>query len=110
MPESGQDFAVQLALLGDALERLERRLRSLGAAAWRSRATVVRALLTELIAVEAMLRGRSPHELPHIAEFALADALAVIGGDVIEAFADVECDASLRSALSAVRTAIDAAR
>jgi hypothetical protein len=110
MPDSGSDHAAHLVLLADDLERLERRLRGLSTAAWRSRADVIRALLLDLIAIEATVNAASGRVCPSVPEHALADALAVIGGDVIDAIADGGPGESLEAALSTVRSALAATR
>jgi hypothetical protein len=108
--EFDAEYAARLALLGDELARLERRLRGMSAAAWRSRTEIIRALLVDLVAIEAGVRDTSPHELPVIADYALADALVVIGGDVVEALVVSQGDRRVEEALSIVRSSLAATR
>jgi hypothetical protein len=75
------------ALLGAAwsdLDRLVGRLQRLSESAWRPRRELVMTLLDELARVDARLENVELTPLPDLANFALADALAVIGGDVLE--------------------------
>jgi hypothetical protein len=74
-----------LGLVAVELTRLIRRLSSLSGRAWSSRRDAVNALLTELATFDAGLELTGPHELPELPDHGLADALAVIGGDLLEA-------------------------
>lgn len=67
------------------LSRLVQRLRGLSSAAWRSRRTVVDELLAGLEEITAKVEGRSPRPIPALADYARADAVAVLGGDAIAA-------------------------
>lgn len=78
------------------LDRLVRRLRHLPAAAWPAHRDAVRRLLVELAGLGDALE---PHELPDLPDHALPDALAVLGGDAIDA-AQRSADPRLRAAVS----------
>jgi hypothetical protein len=62
------------------LDLLVRRLRGLTARGWRAhdRAGVVRRLAAELVAI-----GGEGHHLPDVADYALADVIAVVGADAL---------------------------
>jgi hypothetical protein len=78
-------YEEQLALAGDELDRLVRRLRNLSPGAWRLRREPVVAALGRLAELTALAERRTVPKPPTVAEHALADAMAVIGGDVIVA-------------------------
>jgi hypothetical protein len=81
-----EPFEVRLSAAVTDLEKLVRRLRSLSPAAWRDRGRPVRETLSGLVALSSELEGR-PLETPEVADHVLADAVAVIGGDVLSAAA-----------------------
>lgn len=80
------------------LDRLVARLRHLSPAEWPVRRGAVLTALSELAALGDALE---PHQVPALPDHALADALAVIGGDAL--------DAAQRSADPQRRAAVDEA-
>lgn len=100
----------RLALAGGDLARLVLRLRSLSPPAWRSRRKAVVATLRRL----AELSGRAEHRVlpavPSVAVHALADAVAVVGGDAIAALAAGPDDDVLAAVVAALREALEATR
>jgi hypothetical protein len=94
-------FDEQLALARDELARLVRRLRNLSPTAWTARRAPVLLALSRLAAVGALAEQRAMPELPEIADHALADAMAVIGSDVIFVLAGAPPDNSLIESLIA---------
>jgi hypothetical protein len=92
-PDSAYERELSAAQ-GD-LDRLTRRLRSLSARARAERSAVISAALHDLVAIAAAVEGR-PLAPPAVADHVLADAVAVIGADVLERL--VECPDELRLA------------
>jgi hypothetical protein len=89
------------------LARLDRRLRSLSVSAWRSRRASIDALLEELVALTGEVEGRPQPQLPALPEYALADAVSVLAGDVLVA----NSTSSIVERLTGeVRAALDATR
>jgi hypothetical protein len=70
------------------LDRLVRRLQSLSDAAWTSRRDPVVECLRRLVELDGVAEGLQMPRLPELASFALADAIAVVTGDVLAALAD----------------------
>lgn len=73
----------ELTAAREDLALLIRRLRSLSPRARTDRADAVRAALAGLVALDHRLEG-GPPQPPNVADHILADAIAVIGGDVLE--------------------------
>jgi hypothetical protein len=100
----------QLALARGELARLVLRLRSLSPAAWRTRRKATLATFARLAEISATAEHRRMPALPKVADHALADAIAVVGGDAIAALA-TEPDADLLSAVVAtLREALETTR
>jgi hypothetical protein len=74
-----------LAAAAGDLDRLVRRCRSLTARGWEARRQPVTALLTKLAELSRLAEHGDAHVVPELPDHALADAVAVIGTDVIEA-------------------------
>ncbi len=74
----------RLAVAAEDFGRLVRRLRSLSRRGWQDRREAARAALAGLVALSARLEGV---ELvpPTVPDHVLADAIAVVGGDVLDA-------------------------
>ena len=100
----------RLSLARGELGRLILRLRSLSLPAWRPRRLAVIDALTRL----AELSGRAEHRdlpaVPAVADHALADAVAVIGGDVVVALAADPDDGLLAEFVATVQAAREATR
>jgi hypothetical protein len=107
-PEDAYDEL--LGLFAVELTRLIRRLSSLSGRAWSGRRDAVLGLLTGLATLDAALDGTDPHAVPALPDHGLADALAVIGGDLIEALAAHRDPAVLDRALAQLRAAWSATR
>jgi hypothetical protein len=99
-----------LGLVAAELTRLIRRLSSLSGRAWSSRRDAVFALLAVLAALEEGLEGIGAHDLPDLPDHGLADALAVIGGDLLDALVTHRDPAVLDRALAELRAAWSATR
>jgi hypothetical protein len=104
------DYDARLALAEAELERLVRRLRSLSAAAWRERRPPVLLALGRLAQLTALTEQRKLPVLPELADHALADAVAVIGGDVLVVLASRRDDSLLAELIVEIRAAMDATR
>jgi hypothetical protein len=99
-----------LGLVAAELTRLIRRLSSLSGRAWSNRRDPVIALLAALAALDAGLEHTEPHAVPELPDHGLADALAVIGGDLLEALVSHREPAALDRALAELRAAWAATR
>jgi hypothetical protein len=106
----GGDYRERLALANDELARLVRRLRSLSRLAWLSRRGAVETALVRLGEIAAFVEKRTAPTLPIIADHALADAMAVIGGDAIAALEAVRDQEQLAAVTVSLRTALEATR
>jgi hypothetical protein len=84
---AGEGYDELLGLAAAELNRLIRRLTQLTTRAWSTRREPVLRLIGELAALDAAVESTSLHEVPDLPDYALADATAVIGGDVLEALA-----------------------
>jgi hypothetical protein len=100
----------QLALASDALELLIRRLRSLSDRAWSTRREPALVLLRQLAALGSAVEDVGPHEVPDLPDYALADAVALVGGDLLEAASLRGDRAALERALAELRAAWAATR
>jgi hypothetical protein len=100
----------RLVRAGDELDRLVRRLQSLSAPAWTSRRESVIATLEQLVELTGIAEHRVMPELPELSSFALADAVAVIGGDFLAALADSGADDILNRFLIELRNASSTSR
>jgi hypothetical protein len=99
-----------LGLVAAELTRLIRRLSSLSGRAWSSRRDPVHSLLGQLAALGAVVEGSPSHVVPELPDHGLADALAVIGGDLLEALVTHRDPAALDRALAELRAAWSATR
>jgi hypothetical protein len=97
-------FDTELASAREDLGRLVRRLRSLSPASWRDRQAAARAALDGFVALEVQLES-APLTPPMLATHVLPDAIAVVGGDALEAIAAT----ADRSALATARTLLESA-
>ena len=82
--DAGGADVTPLAVARDDLDRLVRRLRHLSPAAWRSRRAAVVALLERLADLGGTFAIWPERMLPDLPDHALADAVAVLGGDLLE--------------------------
>jgi hypothetical protein len=110
VPTPDDTYDELLGLAAAELTRLIRRMSSLSGRAWATRREPAVALLTELAALDVALEGAGPHQLPVLPDHALADALAVIGGDVLEALVAERDPATLDRVVADLRTAWAATR
>jgi hypothetical protein len=99
-----------LAIAHDDLVRLVYRLRNLSVGAWRGRRAAVVLLVDQLAALSAQLEHRGAPKLPELADHVLTDAVAVIGGDVLDALSTDPDLASQARALADIRAALEATR
>jgi hypothetical protein len=100
----------QLALARGELARLVLRLRSLSLAAWRTRRKAALVAFGQLAELSAQAEHRRMPGLPKVADHALADAIAVVGGDAIAALG-AEPNADLLAAVvAALREALETTR
>jgi hypothetical protein len=100
----------RLSLARGELARLALRLRSLSPLAWRSRRKVVVATLNRLAELAGQAEHRELPLVPPVADYALADAVVVIGGDAIAALAAEPDDDLLDGFVAAVQEAREATR
>lgn len=105
----GDAFQPDLAAATTDLERLVRRLRSLSQRSWRERRAAAQAALDGLAALDARLEGRQL-DTPTVPEHALADALAVIGGDVLDAIAMLDDRSALDTTIHLLEVALERTR
>ena len=82
----GASFDSEVAATAAELERLVRRLRSLSRRAWKDRRPPAQTALDGLVALDAQLEQREL-ESPTVADHVIPDAVALIGGDVLDAVA-----------------------
>jgi hypothetical protein len=99
-----------LALAGDELAELVRRLRSLSPQAWTPRRAGVQAAVARLAELVGRAEGHPTGPLPAIPDHALADALAVIGGDAIVALEADRDDDLLSTLLVELRDTLQGTR
>jgi hypothetical protein len=109
---SGTDPAYEhrLVLARGELARLVLRLRSLSPPAWRSRRKNVIATVDRLAALSGRAEQRAVPPVPSVAIHALADAVAVIGGDALAALTASPDDELLSEVVETVRSALDVTR
>jgi hypothetical protein len=100
----------RLALARGELARLVLRLRSLSPPAWRTRRAGVLAALSRLAQLSGHAEDRAVPPLPTIADHALADAVAVIGGDAVATLGVRADDDLLTDVVAALREALEASR
>ena len=87
------------------LAKLVRRLRSLSPRAWVDRRAPVQAALNGLVALNGKLEGRRL-DAPVVADHVFADAVAVIGGDVLKALAQSQDRTGLDLAVQLIEDAL----
>jgi hypothetical protein len=104
------EYDRRLAQATAQLEVLVRRLQSLSAPAWISRRNAVIGSLTRLVELDGLAEERSMPELPELASFALADAVAVVTGDLLLALVAAPNIDVLNHVLVELRAALDATR
>jgi hypothetical protein len=104
--ESELDYDHRIALAGGELARLVLRLRSLSPLAWRTRRKAVLAALRSLAELSGRAEQRVVPAVPAIADYALADAVAVIGGDAIAALVAKPDEALLSELVATMREAL----
>jgi hypothetical protein len=104
--DAAGDYEAQVALASQDLERLVRRLRGLSALAWRTRREPVEALLEQLERTTASIEDRPPKPIPILPDHALADAVSVLGHDVVSALVREVDGASVRELVSVVRAGL----
>jgi hypothetical protein len=104
----GYDEALSLAR--GELARLVLRLRSLSQAAWRPRRKSVIAALARLAELSGLAEHRAVPPVPAVADHALADAVAVIGGDALAALATDPDEEILAEVVAAMREALTLTR
>ena len=66
--------------------------------------------LAQLADISSAAAGRAPQALPPVADHAFADALQVLGGDVLEGLAVRPDDATLTAVIELFEEALDATR
>jgi hypothetical protein len=101
------EFRIQLAAASADLERLVARLGRLSPLAWRTRREAIETLLRTLVAICERQQGR-PLRAPDLEAHVLADAVAVIGREVVDTIGtepDLEQVADLRAAVDAALAA-----
>jgi hypothetical protein len=103
-------YEQRLVLARGELARLVLRLRSLSPPAWRSRRKAVVDTIGRLAEMSGRAERRDVPAVPVIAVHALADAVAVIGGDAIAALADSPDEDLLTEVVTALREALDLTR
>jgi hypothetical protein len=104
----GYDEALSLAR--GELARLVLRLRSLSQAAWRPRRKSVISALGKLAELCGLAEQRGVPTLPAVADHALADAVAVIGGDALAALTVRPDEEILAAVVAAMREALTLTR
>lgn len=92
------------------LARLVRRLRSLSPQAWTSRRARVQAALARLAELAGKAEGRQVPPLPSVADHALADAAAVVGGDGLDALTTNPDDELLAALVAVIGEALEGSR
>jgi hypothetical protein len=105
-----QSYDELLGLAASELTRLVRRASQLSGRAWSTRRAPVTELLGRLAEVDATLEQTGPHAVPEVPDHGLADALAVIGGDVLEALVATPDPVVLDRVLADLRAAWTATR
>jgi hypothetical protein len=106
--EEGYDELLGLA--GVELTRLIRRVSQLSGRAASTRRAPVIALLGQLAELDCGLEHTGPHAVGELPDHGLPDALAVIGGDVLEALVATADSAALDRVLADLRAAWAATR
>jgi hypothetical protein len=106
---AGESFEAELATVKADLARLVRRLRSLSPRSWQPRRPVANSLLAGLVELSASLERR-PLEPPGVPDHVLADAVAVIGGDVLAAITAMQDQDALAAVSDLLRNALDGTR
>lgn len=103
------DYQTEVAAASDDLERLVARLSRLSPLAWRSRREPIEELLRRLVAICERQQGRSL-AAPVLDAHVLADAVAVIGREVVETLQSVPDTDQLASLRTAIGAALAATR
>jgi hypothetical protein len=106
--EEGYDELLGLAAV--ELTRMVRRVSQLSGRAASTRRAAVIALLGQLAELDAALEQTGPHGVGELPDHGLPDALAVIGGDVLEALVATADPAALDRVLADLRAAWAATR
>ena len=101
----GDSFHPDLVAATADLEKLVRRLRSLSPRAWVDRRAAVREALRDLVVLNGRLEGRRL-DAPVVADHVLPDAVAVIGGDVLDALAEAQDRTGLALAVGLLEDAL----
>jgi hypothetical protein len=107
-PEEPYDELLGLAAV--ELTRLIRRASQLSGRAWSTRRAPLIALLGQLADLDAALEQTGLHAVPELPDHGLPDALAVIGGDVLEALVATRDQVALDRVLAELRAAWAATR
>ncbi len=110
MTDGDPDYEHRLVLARGELARLVLRLRSLSPPAWRSRRKSAVAAVDRLADLSGRAEGRPVPPVPAIAMHALADAVAVVGGDVLAALSDSPDDDLLTAVVETIREALEQTR
>jgi hypothetical protein len=103
-------YEERLALAGEELDRLLRRLRSLSPLAWRLRRPAVVAALDRLAELSTKAEDVPARSVPAVADHALPDAVAVIAGDALASLAEWPDEDLLAGVLVTLRVALDDTR
>jgi hypothetical protein len=106
----GEGYDELVSLAAAELDRLIRRMSQLSARAWSTRREPVLRLLRELAALDSALESTGRHDVPDLPDHALADATAVIGGDMLEALSGTPDQAVLDRMIAELRAAWSATR
>jgi len=110
MAEPAAGYDERLELTEAELDRLTRRLRSLSPRAWQTRRAYVVETLRALAEIGRAAERRDAYVVPDLPDYALPDAVAVIGRDALEALARTPVEQLLDRLLSELREALDSTR
>jgi hypothetical protein len=91
------------------LGRLVQRLSRVSPLGWRAIRSPVAAFLATMVELSERQQGR-PLTLPDLSDHMLADAVAVIGGEVLDTLAESPDAATLEAARGAITAALAATR
>jgi hypothetical protein len=110
MAGAGEEHGDRVALAGEELDRLTRRLQGLSQSGLCARREAVEAVLAALAVVAASAGGRGLARLPAIPDHALVDALTVIGHDALDAISAARDDPRLTALIESLQVALDTTR
>lgn len=105
----GASYEADLVTVTEELARLVRRLRSLSPHAWASRRGPVQDVVAGLVEISGELDARSLAP-PAVADYVLADVVAVVGGDVIDRLTAEPSPVVLKQVEALIAGALDRSR